>query len=122
MIFLDHNTTGDGVLSALQLLAIMQRRGKRLSELALVMEPLPQVLVNVHLAQKSDIMQVPEVASLIREVEERLKGEGRVLIRYSGTEPLLRIMLEGNNEEAIRDWANEIAQSVVSALGGETRG
>jgi phosphoglucosamine mutase len=118
MIFLDHNTTGDGVLSALQVLAIMQRRGKRLSELALVMHSLPQVLVNVRLAQKSDIMQVPEVANLIRDVEERLKGEGRVLIRYSGTEPLLRIMLEGSDEGEIRDWANEIASAVSSALGG----
>jgi phosphoglucosamine mutase len=122
MIFLDHNTTGDGVLSALQVLAIMQRRSKRLSELALVMQPLPQVLVNVRLTEKSDIMQVPEVAKLIREVEERLKGEGRVLIRFSGTEPLLRIMLEGSDEGQIRDWANEIASTVSCAFGGETRG
>jgi phosphoglucosamine mutase len=122
MIFMDHSTTGDGVLSALQVLAIMQRRAKRLSELALVMDSLPQVLVNVRLAQKSDIMQIPEVANLIRSVEEKLKGEGRVLIRYSGTEPLLRIMLEGSDEEEIRNWANEIAAKVSGALGGEARG
>jgi phosphoglucosamine mutase len=122
MIFLDHNTTGDGILSALQVLAIMQRRSKRLSELALVMRPLPQVLVNVRLAQKSDIMLVPEVAKVIHDVEERLKGEGRVLIRFSGTEPLLRIMLEGNDECEIRNWANEIASTVTEALGGEARG
>ena len=122
MIFLDHNTTGDGVLSALQVLAIMQRRSKRLSELALVMTPLPQVLVNVRLAQKSDIMLVPEIAKLIGDVEEKLKGEGRVLIRYSGTEPLLRIMLEGNDEGDIRCWANEIASTVAQALGGDERG
>lgn len=119
MIFLDHNTTGDGVLSALQVLAIMQRRNKRLSELALVMTTLPQVLVNVRLAQKSDIMEVPEVASLVRDVEAKLKGEGRVLIRYSGTEPLLRIMLEGPDEGQINDWANEIATAVSGALGGK---
>jgi len=122
MIFLDHNTTGDGVLSALQVLAIMQRRSKRLSELALVMAPLPQVLVNVRLAQKSDIMLVPEIAKLIGDVEEKLKGEGRVLIRYSGTEPLLRIMLEGSDEGDIRCWANEIASTVAQALGGDERG
>ena len=122
MIFLDHNTTGDGVLSALQVLAIMQRHSKRLSELALVMHSLPQVLVNVRLAEKSDIMLVPEVAKLIRDVEERLKGEGRVLIRYSGTEPLLRIMLEGTDEGDIRSWANEIASAVSGALGGDARG
>ncbi|MBJ6727497.1 phosphoglucosamine mutase [Geomesophilobacter sediminis] len=118
MIFLDHNTTGDGILSALQVLAIMQRYDKRLSELAMVMTPLPQVLVNVRLAQRSDIMQVPEIASLVRDVEEKLKGEGRVLIRYSGTEPLLRIMLEGPDERLINDWANQIASTVSGALGG----
>nr|C6E5P5.1 RecName: Full=Phosphoglucosamine mutase [Geobacter sp. M21] len=122
MIFLDHNTTGDGVLSALQVLAIMQRHQKRLSELALVMDPLPQVLVNVRLAEKSDIMQVPEIAKMINDVEERLKGEGRVLIRYSGTEPLLRIMLEGSDEGDIRCWANDIASIVEQKLGGEARG
>ncbi|BCG46878.1 Phosphoglucosamine mutase [Citrifermentans bremense] len=122
MIFLDHNTTGDGVLSALQVLAIMQRHQKRLSELALVMEPLPQVLVNVRLAEKSDIMTVPEIAKMINEVEEKLKGEGRVLIRYSGTEPLLRIMLEGSDEGDIRCWANDIASIVEQKLGGEARG
>jgi len=122
MIFLDHNTTGDGILSALQVLAIMQRRQKRLSELALVMHSLPQVLVNVRLSQKTDVMQVPELAKLINDVEERLKGEGRVLIRWSGTEPLLRIMLEGNDETSIRDWANEIAQTAAVALGGENHG
>ncbi|UFS69691.1 phosphoglucosamine mutase [Geomonas sp. RF6] len=122
MIFLDHNTTGDGVLSALQVLAIMQRRSQRLSELAEVMTPLPQVLVNVRLAQRTDIMQVPEVATLVRDVEGKLKGEGRVLIRYSGTEPLLRIMLEGSDEGQITGWANEIASTVAGALGGEGRG
>lgn len=122
MIFLDHNTTGDGVLSALQVLAIMQRHQKRLSELALVMDPLPQVLVNVRLAEKSDIMQVPEIAKMINDVEEKLKGEGRVLIRYSGTEPLLRIMLEGSDEGDIRCWANDIASIVEQKLGGEARG
>jgi phosphoglucosamine mutase len=122
MIFLDHNTTGDGVLSALQVLAIMQRDQKRLSELAMVMHSLPQVLVNVRLSEKKDIMQIPEIAGVIKDVEERLKGEGRVLIRYSGTEPLLRIMLEGNDECEIRNWANEIASAVAEKLGGETRG
>lgn len=122
MIFLDHNTTGDGILSALQVLAIMQRRSKRLSELALVMDSLPQVLVNVRLTQKCDINEIPEIAKLIRDVEEKLKGEGRVLIRWSGTEPLLRIMLEGTDEGDIRCWANEIASAVSAALGGEARG
>ncbi|WP_298272136.1 phosphoglucosamine mutase [Geobacter sp.] len=119
MIFLDHNTTGDGVLSALQVLAIMRRSGRTLSELAEVMIPLPQVLVNVRVAEKKDIMTIPEVASLIRGIEEKLKDEGRILIRYSGTEPLLRIMLEGQDKYQITGWAKEIADLVEHNIGGK---
>jgi phosphoglucosamine mutase len=119
MIFLDHNTTGDGILSALQLLAVMRREGKPLSELAEIMIPLPQVLVNVRVAQKKDVMTVPEIAALIRNIEAKLKDEGRILIRYSGTEPLLRIMLEGPDAYQINAWAKEIAELVERSLGGE---
>jgi phosphoglucosamine mutase len=119
MIFLDHNTTGDGMLSALQVLAIMRRSGKTLSELAEVMIPLPQVLVNVRVAEKKDIMTIPEVASLINGVEEKLKDEGRILIRYSGTEPLLRIMLEGQDKYQITGWAKDIATLVEKKIGGK---
>jgi phosphoglucosamine mutase len=117
MIFLDHNTTGDGVLSALQVLAIMQRKQLPLSELAEVMIPLPQVLVNVRVAEKKDILTVPEIARLVRDVETRLGDEGRLLIRYSGTEPLLRIMLEGQDKYQITAWAKEIADLVENKLG-----
>ena len=117
MIFLDHNTTGDGVLSALQLLAVMRRSGKRLSELSGVMIRLPQVLVNVRVAEKKDIMTVPEIAALIRNIEGKLHDEGRILIRYSGTEPLLRIMLEGQDAYQINAWAKEIAVLVERFLG-----
>ncbi|MBT0654415.1 phosphoglucosamine mutase [Geomobilimonas luticola] len=119
MIFLDHNTTGDGVLSALQVLAIMRRTGKTLAELAEVMIPLPQVLVNVRVRERTDIMTIPEVAALIRGIEEKVQGEGRVLIRYSGTEPLLRIMLEGQDKYQITTWAKEIADLVESKIGGK---
>jgi len=119
MIFLDHNTTGDGVLSALQVLAIMQRKQLPLSELAEVMIPLPQVLVNVRVAEKKDILTVPEIARLVRDVETRLGDEGRLLIRYSGTEPLLRIMLEGQDKYQITAWAKEIADLVENKLGGK---
>ncbi len=119
MIFLDHNTTGDGMLSALQVLAIMRRSGKTLSELAEVMIPLPQVLVNVRVAEKKDIMTIPEVAALIHGVEEKLKDEGRILIRYSGTEPLLRIMLEGQDKYQITGWAKDIAELVEKKIGGK---
>jgi len=117
MIFLDYNTTGDGILSALQLLAVMRRREKPLSELAEVMIPLPQVLVNVRVKQRQDIMTIPCVATAIKGVEEKLGNEGRVLIRYSGTEPLLRIMLEGQDKYEITGWANEIADLVRQQIG-----
>jgi phosphoglucosamine mutase len=119
MIFLDHNTTGDGVLSALQVLAIMRRRTRTLSELAEVMIPLPQVLVNVRVAEKRDIMTIPEVAGLIRNIEQHLKDTGRILIRYSGTEPLLRIMLEGPDKHQIAGWAKEIADLAEKKIGGK---
>ncbi len=119
MIFLDHNTTGDGMLSALQLLAIIRRQGKTLSELAEVMIPLPQVLVNVRVAEKQDIMTIPAVAGLVRDVEQKLGDEGRILIRYSGTEPLLRIMLEGQDKYQITGWAKEIAEAVETSIGGK---
>ena len=117
LIFLEHNTTGDGVLAALQLLAVMRRTGKPLSELAEVMIPLPQVLVNARVRERRDIMTLPSVAKAIRDVEQKLGDEGRVLIRYSGTEPLLRIMLEGQDKYEITTWANEIADLVKQQLG-----
>ncbi len=119
MIFLDHNTTGDGVLSALQVLAIMRSSGRTLSELAEIMIPLPQVLVNVRVAEKKDIMTVPEIAALVKGIEEKLQDQGRILIRYSGTEPLLRIMLEGQDKYQIAGWAKEIADLVEKKMGGK---
>ena len=118
MIFLDFNTTGDGMLSALQVLAIMRRHNRPLSELAQVMIPLPQVLVNVRVEKKQDIMTIPEVGRLIREIEGKLDGAGRILIRYSGTEPLLRIMLEGQDKYQITGWAKEVADLVETKIGG----
>jgi len=117
MIFLDYSTTGDGILSALQLLAIMRREEKPLSELAKVMIPLPQVLVNARVRERKDIMSIPEVSARISDVEAKLGNEGRVLIRYSGTEPLLRVMLEGKDTYEITTWANEIADLVKRHIG-----
>jgi phosphoglucosamine mutase len=119
MIFLDHNTTGDGTLTALQVLAIMRRTGKPLSELAEVMIPLPQVLLNVRVAEKKDITAIPETAALIKDIEAKLGDEGRILIRYSGTEPLLRIMLEGQDKYQITAWAKEIADLAEKKIGGK---
>jgi phosphoglucosamine mutase len=119
MIFLDHNTTGDGTLTALQVLAVMGRMGRSLSELAQVMTPLPQVLMNVRVAEKLDIMTIPEIAALVRDIEEKVQDEGRILIRYSGTEPLLRIMIEGVDNDQITGWAREIAGNVERCIGGK---
>lgn len=112
MVFLDHNTTGDGMISALQVLAIMQRTGKPLSELASIMTALPQVLVNVRVDKKRPVTEVPEVAKCIAAAEKKLAETGRVLIRYSGTEPLMRIMLEGQDETQIAGLAQDIATAV----------
>lgn len=117
MIFLDHNTTGDGILSALQVLAIIQRSGKPLSELAKVMTSLPQVLVNVPVRKKTELKRMPEVKKVISEVEAELNEKGRVLIRYSGTEPLLRVMIEGEDQQRINVLAAQIASAVREQIG-----
>ena len=117
LIFLDCSTTGDGVLAALQLLAIIRRTEKPLSELAKIMTPLPQILVNVRVKKRTDIMTVPTIAGAIKDIEAKLGSEGRVLIRYSGTEPLLRIMLEGQDTGEITAWANGTADLVKHEMG-----
>jgi len=117
MIFLDYSTTGDGILSALKLLAVMRREGKPLSELAEIMIPLPQVLCNARVSEKRDILTFSDVAAKIGDVEQKLGNEGRVLIRYSGTEPLLRVMIEGQDKYEITTWANEICELVKKHIG-----
>ena len=117
MIFLDHNTTGDGILSALQVLAIIQRSGKRLSELAKVMTSLPQVLVNVKVRKRANLADIAPIKLVIDEVEAELAGKGRVLVRYSGTEPLLRVMIEGEKQSRITELADLVASAVREHLG-----
>ncbi|HKL26123.1 MAG TPA: phosphoglucosamine mutase, partial [Desulfuromonadales bacterium] len=117
MIFLEYNTTGDGVLTALQILAIMQETGSSLAELAAVMTALPQTLVNVRVRERRNIKEVPAIRQLIDDAEAKLGDDGRVLIRYSGTEPLLRIMLEGREQAEIAALAGEIARAVEHNLG-----
>ena len=112
LIFLDYNATGDGVLSALQVLAVMKREGKKLSELASILTPFPQVLLNVPVAHKKDPHEVPEVASLIKKVQKKLGEKGRVLVRPSGTENLIRVMVEGEKAKEINAYAEEIAECV----------
>ena len=116
VIFSDHLFTGDGLATALNVLRIMADTGKELSELAGALVTYPQVLVNVRVKQKTDLKTVPVIAETMRKVEEQLSGNGRLLVRYSGTEPLLRIMLEGKDSTEIKGWADEIAGVVKAHL------
>lgn len=114
VIFLEHNTTGDGILTGLQLAAIVKKSGKKLSELASMMKELPQVLVNAKVPNdKKDIHETEtEIVSEIKKIEEKLHGVGRVLIRPSGTEPLVRVMLEGENQAEIDEMAHNLAKLI----------
>lgn len=117
VIFMDYNTTGDGIITALQVLAIMKKTGKRLSALSKVMTTYPQVLVNVPVREKRDIMELPKLARMVADAEQKLDGNGRLLIRYSGTEPKLRIMAEGKDLSFIEEIVNGLARSVKEELG-----
>jgi len=116
LIFLDHCTTGDGIVGALNLLAVMQKKGKKLSELAMILEKYPQTLLNVRVKQKKPIEEMEPVKRTIRKAEDKLNGKGRILVRYSGTEPLVRILVEGPNEKLVTELAQEIADSFKRAL------
>lgn len=114
IILLDENTTGDGLLSALHLLQVVKETGKPLSELSKVMEVLPQALVNAKVPneKKETFMNIPEIANAIKELEKEFDGNGRVLIRPSGTEPLVRVMIEGRDQEVINKKAKELAEYI----------
>jgi phosphoglucosamine mutase len=116
VIFSDHLFTGDGLATALNVLRIMMDTGRELPDLAGDLVTYPLVLVNVRVKQKTDLATVPAIASTMKKVEQGLAGNGRLLVRYSGTEPLLRIMLEGQDEGSIRAWADEIAGAVKDHL------
>lgn len=117
LLFLDHNTTGDGCLTALQLLAVMVESGRTLGQLKTIMTRMPQVLLNVKVKEKKDMAGLPRLSRKIAAVEKELGARGRLLVRYSGTESLARIMLEGENEERIRRMAEEIAEEIKRELG-----
>jgi phosphoglucosamine mutase len=109
LIFLDHASTGDGIVAALQVLAIMLRRGRPLSELAAqIMQRIPQILKNVTLPERRPIEQMPNLQKGIKAIEKELGRDGRVLVRWSGTEPKLRVMVEGLDEARIAAFANDL--------------
>ena len=117
IIFSDHLFTGDGIATGLNVLRVMADTGRELADLASELVTYPQVLVNVRVRERKDLSTVPPVADAMKRVEERLSGNGRLLVRYSGTEPLLRIMLEGKDQQEIQNWAAEIAGVVKDSLG-----
>ncbi len=117
LIFLQHHTTGDGILSALQVLAAMGKSKKRLSELAGIMTVYPQVLMNVETGSRPDLATVPAVGLVVAEVEKALGDRGRVLVRYSGTQNLCRVMVEGPTREETEAYCKKITDVVRAELG-----
>ncbi|HEY3375563.1 MAG TPA: phosphoglucosamine mutase [Candidatus Aquicultor sp.] len=117
IIFLDHNTTGDGIITALQLASVMVESGKKLSELKQIMEKLPQVLVNVKVKDTHGWDEIPSIHEAMKKAEADLKDTGRVLVRPSGTEPLIRVMIESKSSESAQAIANSIAEIIKAELG-----
>ena len=117
VIFSDYLFTGDGLATSLNVLKTMAVTGRELADLAADLTTYPQVLLNVRVERKVDLKTVPEIASVLADVESRLAGSGRLLVRYSGTEPLLRVMLEGRDQDEIRRWGEEIVAAVRRHLG-----
>ncbi len=117
IIFLDHTTTGDGTLAALQVLAIMKRKEKKLSELAKIIDLYPQLLLSVRVREKKPFKSIKGLSDLLVLSERNLKNRGRINLRYSGTEPLARIMVEGEDESLIREIAHEIASLIERDIG-----
>jgi phosphoglucosamine mutase len=117
IIFSEHLFTGDGIATALNVLRTMSASGRELADLAGELTTYPQVLLNLRVRQKIDLKTVPEIAAVLSSVESRLAGQGRLLVRYSGTEPLLRVMLEGKDTDEIERWGHEIIETVKRHLG-----
>ncbi|WP_396625694.1 phosphoglucosamine mutase [Luteitalea sp.] len=117
VIVAEHLFTGDGIVTALSVLRVMAETGRSLRDLASELVTYPQVLVNVRVGRRVPVAEVPAIAAAIDAVERRLGKEGRLLVRYSGTEPLLRIMLEGRDQAEIEAWAHDIANAAKGALG-----
>jgi phosphoglucosamine mutase len=117
LIFSEHLFTGDGLITALSVLRTMAASGRELADLADDLTTYPQVLLNVRVREKTDLEKIPAVATIMKEVEGGLGGNGRLLVRYSGTEPLLRVMLEGQDLQQINRWAQQIVDAVNKAIG-----
>jgi phosphoglucosamine mutase len=117
LIFLEHATTGDGTVAALALLSVMVQSGKPISELAKAMDVYPQAQLNLAVREKPELGSLPGVMRAIRDVEKKLGKEGRVLVRYSGTEPKVRVLVEGPDKKLIEAHASGIAAELKKAIG-----
>ncbi len=117
IIFLNHHSTGDGIISAIQLLCAIKLFNKSLNELAHIMKSYPQIMLNVEVKQKPELSSIPEINSEIKKIEKELFPKGRILVRYSGTEPVCRIMVEGEDKDKIKNYANQIAFLIKKRLG-----
>jgi len=116
IIFLQHHTTGDGLITAMQVMAAMKKERKPLSELASIMTVFPQMLINIDVKRKPEIETVPEIMAAIKQVEEKLGDKGRVLVRYSGTQNMCRVMVEGTTKEETQTYCRQIADIVERML------
>lgn len=119
LLLLDHATTGDGTLAALQVLAVMKKREIPLSKLKRIITLVPQLLVNLKVSKRGDFQSIPAVQKKMEQAEKLLTGKGRLLLRYSGTEPLVRIMVEGENEVLLAQIANDLKEEIGKSLGVE---
>ena len=117
IIFRDFTTTGDGIISALQILRIMHETGQPLSKLAACLTKYPQAQRNLVVKSKPPLEELPEVIKLVSQTEKELAGKGRVLLRYSGTEPKIRLLIEGRDFDKIDQHANRIAEAIQNAIG-----
>lgn len=116
IIFLDHTTTGDGIIAALSVLAVVKQTGRRMSELNHVFEDMPQVLINLRVKRRNELSEIAGYADLIRDIEKKLSGNGRVFVRFSGTEPVIRVLVEGPDKTQISHFADEIASFLEKEL------
>jgi phosphoglucosamine mutase len=116
IIFLDYGKTGDGLITALRVLSIVKEEKKPFSELVRIVERAPQVLINVEVKERKPFTALPLTSRLIREAESKLGKEGRILVRYSGTEPLARIMVEGKDKKKIERIAKRISEAIKKEL------
>jgi phosphoglucosamine mutase len=117
VIFSEYLFTGDGLATSLNVLRTMAAARRTLADLASELTVYPQVLMNLRVHQRVDLKTIPEIAAVLADVESKLEGNGRLLVRYSGTEPLLRVMLEGRDESEIRRWGQQIIDTVKQHLG-----